>query len=137
MTPLIYHNPKCSTSRNALAIMIASGEPPKVIEYLKNPPNRDELVQLLTAIDMTPRALLRNKEPLYQELGLDNPALTDDEIVDAVIAHPRLMNRPIVVTDKGAALCRPLARVFTLLANPVSQFTKENGEVIYHDLHEL
>lgn len=137
MTSLIYHNPKCSTSRNALAIMTASGEPPKVIEYLKNPPTRDELVQLLTAMDITPRALLRNKEPIYQELGLDDPALTDDEIVDALIAHPRLMNRPIVVTDKGAALCRPLERVFTLLANPVSQFTKENGEVIYHDLHGL
>lgn len=132
MTSLIFHNPKCSTSRNTLAIMQASGDNPKVIEYLKKPPSRECLVELLTKMSLSPRELLRSKEPINDELGLDNPALSDDVIIDAMIAHPILINRPIVVTDKGAALCRPSERVFALLANPVSSFTKENGEVINH-----
>ena len=132
MTSLIFHNPKCGTSRNTLAIMKASGENPEVIEYLKTPPSRDYLVELLAKMQISPRDLLRSKEPINDELGLDNPELSDDQIIDAMIAHPILINRPIVVTNKGAALCRPSERVFELLENPVSSFTKEDGEVIYH-----
>ena len=133
MKPLIFHNPNCGTSRNTLAIIKASGEQPEVVEYLKNPPTRDELVALLAKMDISPRELLRSKEAINDELGLDNPELSDDHIIDAMIAHPILINRPIVVTDKGAALCRPSERVFALLENPVSSFTKEDGETIYHD----
>ena len=133
MKPLIFHNPNCGTSRNTLAIMKASGEQPEVVEYLKNPPSRDELVELLAKMNISPRELLRSKEAINDELGLDNPELSDDHIIDAMIAHPILINRPIVVTDKGAALCRPSERVFALLGNPVSSFTKEDGETIYHD----
>ncbi len=132
MTSLIFHNPKCGTSRNTLAIMKASGENPEVIEYLKTPPSRDYLVELLAKMNLSPRELLRSKEPVNDELGLDNSELSDDQIIDAMIAHPILINRPIVVTNKGAALCRPSERVFELLDNPVSSFTKEDGEVIYH-----
>ena len=132
MTSLIFHNPKCGTSRNTLAIMKASGENPEVIEYLKNPPSREYLVELLAKMNLSPRELLRSKEPVNDELGLDNLELSDDQIIDAMIAHPILINRPIVVTNKGAALCRPSERVFELLENPVSSFTKEDGEVIYH-----
>ncbi|WP_299185262.1 arsenate reductase (glutaredoxin) [uncultured Psychrobacter sp.] len=133
MKPLIFHNPNCGTSRNTLAIIKASGEQPEVVEYLKNPPSRDELVELLAKMNISPRELLRSKEAINDELGLDDPELSDDEIIDAMIAHPILINRPIVVTDKGAALCRPSERVFELLENPVSSFTKEDGETIYHD----
>ncbi|MBI0426778.1 arsenate reductase (glutaredoxin) [Psychrobacter sp. NG27] len=135
MKPLIFHNPKCGTSRNTLAIIKASGEEPEVVEYLKNPPTRDRLVELLAQMQISPRELLRSKEAINDELGLDNSELSDDQIIDAMIAHPILINRPIVVTDKGAALCRPSERVFELLTNPVSSFTKEDGEVITHDKH--
>nr|WP_317198845.1 arsenate reductase (glutaredoxin) [uncultured Psychrobacter sp.] len=136
MKPLIFHNPNCGTSRNTLAIMKASGEQPEVVEYLKNPPSRDYLVALLAKMNISPRELLRSKEAINDELGLDNPELSDDHIIDAMMAHPILINRPIVVTDKGAALCRPSERVFELLENPVSSFTKEDGETIYHDKSE-
>ena len=132
MKPLIFHNPKCGTSRNTLAIMQALGENLEVIEYLKTPLTRDDLVELLAKMSLSPSELLRSKEPINDELGLDNPALSDDEIIDAMIAHPILINRPIVVTDKGAALCRPSERVFELLENPVSSFTKEDGEIIHN-----
>ncbi len=135
MKPLIFHNPNCGTSRNTLAIIKASGEVPEVVEYLKNPPTRARLVELLAQMQISPRELLRSKEAINDELGLDNPELSDDHIIDAMIAHPILINRPIVLTDKGAALCRPSERVFELLANPVNSFTKEDGEVIYHDKH--
>ncbi|MCG3857607.1 arsenate reductase (glutaredoxin) [Psychrobacter sp. Ps2] len=135
MKPLIFHNPKCGTSRNTLAIIKASGEEPEVVEYLENPPTRDRLVELLAQMQISPRELLRSKEAINDELGLDNPELSDDQIIDAMIAHPILINRPIVVTDKGAALCRPSERVFELLANPVNSFTKEDGEVVTHDKH--
>ena len=135
MKPLIFHNPKCGTSRNTLAIIKASGEEPEVVEYLKDTPTRDRLVELLAQMQISPRELLRSKEAINDELGLDNPELSDDQIIDAMIAHPILINRPIVVTDKGAALCRPSERVFELLTNPVSSFTKEDGEVISHDKH--
>ena len=132
MTPIIFHNPKCGTSRNTLAIMQASGETPEVVEYLKTPPSREYLVELLALMHIAPRELIRSKENIYRELGLDNPVLSDAQLIDAMIAHPILINRPIVVTNKGAALCRPAERVFELLENPISSFTKENGEIIKH-----
>lgn len=130
MTTTIYHNPKCSTSRNALALIQASGEKPEVVEYLKTPPSREYLVELLHKMQMSPRELMRSKEAVFTELGLDNPEVSDDQLIDAMVANPILINRPIVVTDKGAVLCRPLECVFEVLANPVDKFTKENGEVI-------
>ena len=132
MTPIIFHNPKCGTSRNTLAIMQASGETPDVVEYLKTPPSREYLVELLALMHITPRELIRSKENVHAELGLDNPTLSDAQLIDAMIAHPILINRPIVVTNKGAALCRPSERVFELLKNPVSSFTKEDGEIVKH-----
>lgn len=133
MKPLIFHNPKCGTSRNTLAIIKASGEEPEVIEYLKDTPSREYLLELLAQMQISPRELLRSKEAINDELGLDDPALSDDQIIDAMMAHPILINRPIVVTDKGAALCRPSERVFELLANPVDSFTKEDGEVVHDE----
>ena len=131
MTPIIFHNPNCGTSRNTLAIMKASGETPNIIEYLKTPPTRDYLLELLDLMKISPRELLRQKE--MAALGLDETELTDEQLIDAMIAYPILINRPIVVTDKGAALCRPSERVFDLLARPVSHFTKEDGEILqYH-----
>ena len=132
MTPIIFHNPKCGTSRNTLAIMQASGERPEVVEYLKTPPSREYLVELLALMHITPRELIRSKENIYTELSLDNPALSDAQLIDAMIAHPILINRPIVVTNKGAALCRPAERVFELLENPVSSFAKEDGDIVKH-----
>lgn len=130
MRPLIYHNPACATSRNTLAMMQASGEQPDVIEYLINPPDRARLQQLLSLMDITPRALLRQKGTPYDALKLDNPELSDDQLIDAMIAHPILINRPIVVTARGARLCRPSEAVLALLATPVAIFTKEDGEVV-------
>ncbi len=132
MTPMIFHNPKCGTSRNTLAIMQASGETPDVVEYLKTPPSREYLVELFALMHITPRELIRSKENIYSEIGLDNTTLSDAQLIDAMIAHPILINRPIVVTNKGAALCRPSERVFELLENPVSSFTKEDGEIVKH-----
>ncbi len=129
MTSIIFHNPNCGTSRNTLAIMKASGEMPNVIEYLKTPPTREYLLELLAMMKISARELLRQKETVA--LGLDDAELSDDELIDAMMAHPILINRPIVVTGKGAALCRPSERVFELLDNPVRHFTKEDGEVIY------
>ena len=132
MTPIIFHNSKCGTSRNTLAIMQASGETPEVVEYLKTPPSHEYLVELLALMHITPRELIRSKENIYTELNLDNPALSDAQLIDAMIAHPILINRPIVVTNKGAALCRPAERVFELLENPVSSFAKEDGDIVKH-----
>lgn len=103
----IYHNPKCGTSRNTLALIRESGIEPKVIEYLKTPPTREELVALIAASGLSVREIMRSKEALFSELGLGDPARTDDELIDAMIAHPILMNRPIVVTARGTRLCRP------------------------------
>jgi len=130
MTPSIYHNPACGTSRNTLEMMRQSGEHPEVIEYLKTPPTRAKLLELIAAMGLPPRDLLRRKGTPYEELGLDNPELTDGELVDAMLAHPVLINRPIVVTDRGVALCRPSEVVLGLLDNPVASFTKEDGEVV-------
>lgn len=130
MTLTIYHNPACGTSRNTLEMMRQSGEDPVVIEYLQAPPTREKLVELLAAMGMSPRELLRQKGTPYAELGLDNPALTNEQLVDAMMAHPILINRPIVVSDRGVALCRPSEKVLALLDNPVSSFTKEDGEIV-------
>lgn len=130
MISVIYHNPDCGTSRNTLAMMRQSGEAPHVIEYLRTPPSREKLVELLSAMNMAPRELLRRKGTPYDELGLDNPELSDDQLIDAMLAHPILINRPIVITDKGARLCRPSETVLPLLANPVAEYTKEDGETV-------
>lgn len=124
----IYHNPACGTSRNTLALIRNSGAEPRVIEYLKTPPSRAELIGLLDAMSMTPRQLLREKGTPFAELALDDPGKSDDELLDAMMAHPILINRPIVVTPLGTRLCRPSELVLDIL--PDSQrgaFTKEDG----------
>lgn len=131
MSVTIYHNPNCGTSRNTLAMIKASGEDPEVIHYLATPPNRESLVALLAMMKISPRELLRQKGTPYDELKLDDPSLDDDQLIDAMIAHPILINRPIVITPKGARLCRPSERVLELLEQPIALFTKEDGETIY------
>ena len=111
----IYHNPNCGTSRNTLALLRERGLEPEVIEYLKNPPTREKLVQLIDAMGTGVRSVLRQKGTPYDELGLDDPALTDDELIDAMVKHPILMNRPIVVTSLGTKLCRPSETVLDIL----------------------
>jgi arsenate reductase len=128
----IYHNPECETSRNTLEIMRASGEAPEVVEYLKTPPSREQLVTLLSMMQITPRDLLRRKGTPFDELELDNPVLNNAQLIDTMIAFPILINRPIVVTDKGARLCRPSERVLDILKSPIAHFTKEDGDVIRH-----
>jgi arsenate reductase (glutaredoxin) len=128
MSVTIYHNPDCGTSRNTLAMIKASGETPNVIEYLKTPPSRDRLVELIKAMGISVRALLREKGTPYAELGLADPKWTDDQLLDFMMAHPILINRPIVETPKGIRLCRPSEVVFDLLATPVQSFMKEDGE---------
>ncbi|OSQ45035.1 arsenate reductase (glutaredoxin) [Thalassospira sp. MCCC 1A01428] len=129
MITLIYHNPECGTSRNTLAMMRQSGEEPHVIEYLKTPPTREKLVELIAAMHITPRDLLRRKGTPYDALGLDDRK-TDAELIDAMLAHPILINRPIVVTEMGTRLCRPSELVLGLLPNPITTFTKEDGETV-------
>ncbi|WP_440638765.1 arsenate reductase (glutaredoxin) [Bradyrhizobium sp. PUT101] len=130
MSVTIYHNPACGTSRNTLAMIRQSGVEPVVIEYLKTPPSRDKLKELIAAMDVPVRALLREKGTPYKELGLDDPKWTDDQLLDFMIAHPILINRPVVVTPKGTRLCRPSEAVIDLLDNPVGRFVKEDGEVV-------
>jgi arsenate reductase len=132
MPVTIYHNPACGTSRNALAMIRASGEEPTVIEYLKTPPGRQTLVDLIARMGLSPRRLLRETGTPYAELGLGDPKWSDDEIVDFMMAHPILINRPIVVSDRGVRLCRPSEAVLDLLETPPAAFTKEDGEVIAH-----
>lgn len=128
MTVRIYHNPSCGTSRNVLAMIRNSGEQPEVIEYLKSPPSRVELVSLLDRMGLRPRALLRRKGTPYDALKLDDPALTDDQLIDAMLAHPILIERPIVVSPLGVALCRPSEAVLALLPRPQqAPFVKEDG----------
>ncbi|WP_404365672.1 arsenate reductase (glutaredoxin) [Sphingomonas sp. MMS24-J45] len=126
---IIYHNPECGTSRNALAMIRNAGIEPHVIEYLKTPPSRAMLVQLIERARLTPRQLLREKGTPYAELGLDDGTLSDDALVDAMMAHPVLINRPLVVTPIGVRLCRPSEAVLDIL--PEQQrgaFAKEDGE---------
>ena len=129
---VIYHNPACGTSRNTLAMIEASGETPQVIHYLETPPSRERLLALLAMMQLPPRALLRQKGTPYDELQLDDPTLSDDQLIDAMMAHPLLINRPIVSTPKGTRLCRPSEQVLALLNHPVVQFTKEDGETVYY-----
>ena len=132
----IYHNPACGTSRNTLAMIHQSGEKPIVVEYLKNPLSRNELVSLISAMEIRPRELLRRKGTPYEELNLDDPKWSDDEIIDFMIEHPILINRPIVVTPKGTRLCRPSEAVIGILPNMnIGRFVKEDGEVIHSDDH--
>jgi arsenate reductase len=131
MTITIYHNPDCGTSRNTLAMIRQSGEEPEIIEYLKTPPAREKLVGLIAAMGITPRALLREKGTPYAALDLADPKWSDDELIDFMIEHPILINRPIVVSPKGVKLCRPSEAVLDLLPNPdIGQFVKEDGEVV-------
>ena len=131
MTVTIYHNPACGTSRNTLAMIRASGVEPEVIEYVKNPPSRQRLVALINAMGGDVRAVIREKGTPYAELGLANPNLSDDALIDAMLQHPILINRPIVVTAKGVKLCRPSELVLEILDNPnIGTFTKEDGEVV-------
>jgi arsenate reductase len=130
MTVTIYHNPACGTSRNTLAMIRQSGEQPEVIEYLKTPPNRARLVELINALGVSPRELLREKEAAFAELDLANPKWSDDELIDFMLAHPILIQRPIVVSSKGVRLCRPSERVLELLDKPVQSFVKEDGEAV-------
>jgi|TARA_R110002072_G_scaffold192787_1_gene349892 arsenate reductase len=127
----IYHNPDCGTSRNTLAMIRQSGVEPEIILYLKTPPTREELESLIRQMGITARALLREKGTPFQELGLDNPELAEAELIDAMMDHPILINRPIVVTGKGARLCRPSEVVLDILENPdIGPFTKEDGEIV-------
>ncbi len=131
MSIRIYHNPDCGTSRNTLAMIRQSGEEPEVIEYLKTPPSRAELQDLIRRMGISVRDLLRRKGTPYGELGLDDPTLTDEQLLDAMMDHPILINRPIVVTDKGAKLCRPSETVLDILPKPdIGPFTKDDGEVV-------
>jgi arsenate reductase len=132
MTITIYHNPDCGTSRNTLAMIQASGETPAVIEYLKNPPSRERLAALLEAMNMSARALLREKGTPYAELGLADPKWSEDDLIDTMLKHPILINRPIVEAPLGTRLCRPSELVLALLRKPVAIFTKEDGEVVTH-----
>ena len=128
MDVVIYHNPACGTSRNTLAMIRNAGIEPHVVEYLKTPPARALLVQLLARAGLAVRDVLREKGTPYAELGLGDPALTDDQLLDAIEAHPILLNRPLVVTPKGVALCRPSEAVLDLLPWQQGEFVKEDGE---------
>ena len=130
MSVTIYHNPACGTSRNALAMIRQSGEEPKVIEYLKTPPDRTRLIELIAAMAIPVRALLREKGTPYAELGLADLKWSDDQLIDFMLDHPILINRPIVVTAKGVKLCRPSELVLELLDRPIESFVKEDGEVV-------
>jgi len=131
MTITIYHNPNCGTSRNVLALIENSGETPEIIEYLKTPPTRAQLLSLIARMAIPARDLLRQKGTPYEELHLGNQSLTDGELIDAMLAHPILINRPIVVTPLGVRLCRPSEIVLDILPNKQrAAFTKEDGETI-------
>jgi arsenate reductase len=131
MAVTIYHNPDCGTSRNTLATIRRSGEEPEIIEYLRTPPTRERLVELIEAMGLSARQILRRKGTPYEELGLDDPKWTDDELIDLMLKHPILINRPIVVTSKGVRLCRPSEVVLEVLHNPdIGVFRKEDGEVV-------
>lgn len=130
MDVVIYHNPDCGTSRNTLAMIRNAGIEPHVIEYLKSPPSRRLLEQLIVRMGIAPRDLLREKATAYAELGLDDPALSNAALIDAMMAHPILINRPIVVSPQGVRLCRPSERVLDLLPPQQAAFSKEDGEEV-------
>ena len=131
MTVTIYHNPDCGTSRNTLAMIRLGGEEPEIIEYLKTPPSRERLIWLIKEAGLSVRQALRQKDTPYDALGLGEEGLADDQLLDAMMAHPILINRPFVVTPKGVRLCRPSEVVLDILPNPdIGSFTKEDGEVV-------
>jgi arsenate reductase len=131
MTVTIYHNPECGTSRNTLAMIRQSGVEPTVVEYLKNPPSRERIVELVAAAGITLRQAIRQKDTPYEALGLGDTSLTDDAVLDAIADHPILLNRPFVETPIGTRLCRPSEVVLDILENAsIGPFTKEDGEVI-------
>lgn len=131
---VIYHNPECGTSRNTLAMIRNAGTEPHVIEYLKTPPSRAMLTSLIARMGISTRDLLREKGTPYADLGLSEPTLTDQQLLDAMMAHPILINRPIVVSPLGVRLCRPSEAVLELLPEPQQQaFTKEDGERVIDD----
>lgn len=128
---IIYHNTRCGTSRNTLALIRNAGIEPQVIEYVATPPDRDTLRSLIDRAGLTARQAMREKEGLYQELGLSDPSLSDDALLDAMLANPILINRPFVVTPKGVRLCRPSELVLDILDSPQRpSFAKEDGEVV-------
>lgn len=130
-TVTIFHNPKCGTSRNTLALIRNAGIEPQVVHYLETPPTRDALVKLIADCGLPVRGVLRSKGEVYDELRLDDPKWTDDELIDFMVAHPILINRPIVITSKGTRLCRPSELVLDILPQPQQgPFTKEDGEVV-------
>jgi len=131
MTVTIYHNPDCGTSRNTLAMIRQSGVEPTVIDYLKTPPSRERIIELVSAAGLSLRDAMRKKGTPYEELGLSEPGLSDDALLQAIQAHPILLNRPFVETSTGTRLCRPSEVVLDILENPdIGPFTKEDGEVI-------
>ncbi|WP_411879903.1 arsenate reductase (glutaredoxin) [Polaromonas sp. YR568] len=136
-TVTIYHNPQCGTSRNVLALIRNAGIEPEVIEYLKTPPTRETLQELIAQMAVPVREVIRQKEAIYKQLGLDDPALGDDALVDAMLAHPILINRPIVVTPLGTRLCRPSEAVLDILPAPQQgAFSKEDGERVVNEKGE-
>jgi arsenate reductase (glutaredoxin) len=137
MNVTIYHNPACGTSRNTLALIRNASVEPEVIEYTKTPPAREVLKAMIEKAGLTVRQAIREKGTPYAELGLDNPALTDEELIDAMLAHPILINRPFVVTPEGARLCRPSEVVLDILSLPQKgPFAKEDGELVINDKGE-
>lgn len=130
MDVVIYHNPACGTSRNTLAMIRNAGVEPHVIEYMKTPPSRALLASLIARMGVPARSILREKEAPYADLGLDNPALSDEALIDAMMAHPVLINRPIVVSPLGVRLCRPSEAVLDLIPPQQAPFRKEDGEIV-------
>jgi arsenate reductase len=131
----IYHNPKCGTSRNTLAMIRNAGIEPEVIEYLETPPTRETLIEILRQSGITPRELMRSKEAIYTELQLDDPKWSDEQLIDYMLTNPILINRPIVITPLGTRLCRPSELVLDILGSPQrGSFVKEDGEVVA-DVH--
>ena len=127
----IWHNPACGTSRNALAMIRAAGIEPTVVEYLKTPPSREELARAVADAGLTPRQTAREKGTPFAELGLGDPGVTEDQILDAMLKHPVMINRPFVFTSRGVRLCRPSEVVLEILPEPLTgDFTKEDGEVV-------
>ena len=134
MTVTIYHNPECGTSRNTLAMIRQSGIEPTIVEYLKTPPSRDRIVKLVSAAGMSLRDAIRKKDTPYEHLGLADPAKTEEDLLDAIEAHPILLNRPFVETAIGTRLCRPSEVVLDILVNAdIGPFIKEDGEVIINE----
>lgn len=136
-TVTIYHNPQCGTSRNVLALIRNAGIEPEVIEYLKTPPTREKLRELVAQMAVPLREVIREKESVYKDLGLDDATLADEALIDAMLAHPILINRPIVVTPLGTRLCRPSEMVLDILPTPQrGAFSKEDGEQVVNDKGE-